>query len=196
MSIKDPGNTFNLAKGGQELCRPWYIFHGIFIETPLHILFSNIKIDKWYPAVGLRCIIPPRHLSQLKTRVILLLSQRWARTLPSLIYFSWDIYRYPPPQFVFKYENWYLIPCCGLEVHYPTRALKSVKDPGNTFTLAKGGQELCRPWYIFHGIFIDTPLHNLFSNIKIDIWNPAVGLRCIIPPKHLRQLKTRAIPLT
>jgi hypothetical protein len=25
---------------------------------------------------------------------------------------------------------------------------------------------------------------------------PAVGLRCIIPPSHLSQLKARAIPLT
>ena len=124
-SVKDPGNTFNLAKGGQELCRPWYIFHGIFIETP--------------------------------------------------------------PQFVFKYQNWYLIPCCGLEVQYPTSVLKSVKDPGNTFNLAKGWQELCRPWYIFHGIFI---------NINVDIWHAAVGLRCIIPARHLNQIKTRAIPLT
>jgi hypothetical protein len=31
---KDPGNTFNLAKSGQELCRPWYIFHGLFIGCP------------------------------------------------------------------------------------------------------------------------------------------------------------------
>jgi hypothetical protein len=23
MSVKDPGNTFNLAKSGQEFCRPW-----------------------------------------------------------------------------------------------------------------------------------------------------------------------------
>jgi hypothetical protein len=40
------------------------------------------------------------------------------------------------------------------------------------------------------------PLHNLFSNIKVDISHPAMGLRCIIPPRHLSQLKTRAIPLT
>jgi hypothetical protein len=30
-------------------------------------------------------------------------------------------------------------------VHYPTKELKSVKDPGSAFNLAKGGQELCRP---------------------------------------------------
>jgi hypothetical protein len=45
-------------------------------------------------------------------------------------------------------------------------------------------------------IFIENPLHNCFSNIKVDISHPAVGLRCIIPPRHLSQLKTRAIPLT
>jgi hypothetical protein len=32
-----------------------------------------------------------------------------------------------------------------LEVHYPTQALKSVKDEGNTVNSAKGGHELCRP---------------------------------------------------
>jgi hypothetical protein len=28
----------------------------------------------------------------------------------------------------------------------------------------------------------DHTLHNFFSNIKIDIWHPAVDLRSIIPP--------------
>jgi hypothetical protein len=31
-------------------------------------------------------------------------------------------------------------------------------------------------------IYRDPPLHNLFSNIKIDILHPVVGLRCIIAP--------------
>jgi hypothetical protein len=35
----------------------------------------------------------------------------------------------------------------------------------------------------------------IFENINVDIWHPAVGLRRIIPPKHLSQLYTRAIPL-
>ena len=43
--------------------------------------------------MGLRCIIPPRYLRQLKTR---------ARTLPSLIYFSCVIYRVPPKS---KYQS-------------------------------------------------------------------------------------------
>jgi hypothetical protein len=46
---------------------------------------------------------------------------------------------------------------------------------------------------IFHGIFIGS-LPN--PNIKVDILHPAVGLRCRIPPRHLSQLKARAITLT
>jgi hypothetical protein len=46
----------------------------------------------------------------------------------------------------------------------------------------------------FYGIFRD-PLHNLFSNIKVDIGHPAVGLRCRNPPMYLSQLKAQAIPL-
>ena len=181
-------------KSGQELCRTSHIFYCIFIENPIHHLFSNIKVGVWHPAVGLMCFIPPRHLSQLKSRVIPLTYFKWVRTLPSLTYFLWNISRDPPLQFVFKYHSWYLTPCCGLEVHYSTLALKSVKDPGITFNLVKSGQKLCRPWYIFHGIFIETPFHNLFSNIKIDIWHLAEGLWCIIPSRHLSQLKTQAIP--
>jgi hypothetical protein len=168
--LKTRAISLILAQSGQEHCRPWYIFNGIFIETSLHNFASNIKIDIWHTASGFRCIIPPRHLSQLKTRAIPLI-------------------------------------------------------------LAQSGQELCRPWYIFHGIFIEhlsqalksgTRLGNTFDispewqrtlpsfvnfswnmhrvppnpNIKVDIWHPAVGLRCIIPPRHLSQIKTQAITLS
>jgi hypothetical protein len=96
----------------------------------------------------------------------------------------------------FKYQNWYLKPRCGLQVHYPTSALKSVKDPGNIFNLSPTWAITLPSLIYFYGIFIETPLHNCFSNIKIDIWHPAVGLKCIIPPRHIIQLKTPAIPLT
>jgi hypothetical protein len=34
------------------------------------------------------------------------LNPKWARTLPSLIYFSWDIYREPPlHKKIFKYQT-------------------------------------------------------------------------------------------
>jgi hypothetical protein len=124
------------------------------------------------------------------------LSSKWARTLPSLIYYLWDIYGDPPPQFVFKCQSWYLTPCCRLEVLYPTYALKTVKDPGNTFNLSSNWASMCPSLIYFYWILIEIPDHNFFSNIKIDIWHPAVDLRCIIPPMHLSQLKTREIPLT
>jgi hypothetical protein len=66
----------------------------------------------------LRCIIPPRHLSQLKPPGNTFdLNPKWQRTLPSFCNVSWDMYRVPPKS---KYQSWYSTPCCGLEVHYPT----------------------------------------------------------------------------
>ena len=60
-------------------------------------------------------------------------SPKWVRTLLSLIYFSWDIYRDPLNKRKFKYQSCYLTPYCGLEVQKPTQALQSVKGPGNTY---------------------------------------------------------------
>jgi hypothetical protein len=171
-----PGNTFTLAKGGRKLCRPWYIFHGIFIETPLHNLFSNIKVDIWHPAVGLRCIIPPRHflggIMHLKPTAgcqisIFIFEKKLWRGFS--INIPWKIYQ-------------------GRQSSCPPLPKLKVL-PGSLTDLR---QELCRPWYIFHEIFIETPLHNLFSNIKIDIWYPAMGLRCIIPPQYIKDGKVLA----
>ena len=39
----------------------------------------------------------------------------------------------------------------------------------------------------------DTPQH---PNIKVGLEHPAVALMCTIPPRHLIQLKTLAIPLS
>jgi hypothetical protein len=63
------------------------------------------------------------------------LSPKWSRTLPSLIYFSWNIYRDPSSIKKIKYQSSYLTPYCGLEVQKPTQELKSVKDPGNNVDL-------------------------------------------------------------
>jgi hypothetical protein len=52
-------------------------------------------------------------------------------------------------------------------MNIPRNIYQSVKDPGNTFSLAQSGQELCRPRYIFYGIFIETPLHNCFQISKL-----------------------------
>jgi hypothetical protein len=71
----------------------------------------------------------------------------------------------------------------------------SVKDPGNIFNISPKWAITLPSLIYFYWIFIETPLHNLFSNIKFDICHPAVGLRYILSPRHLNQLKTREIPL-
>jgi hypothetical protein len=50
--------------------------------------------------------------------------------------------------------------------------------------------------YFSWGIYRDPPSTIMFSNIKVDIWHPAVGLRCRNPPRHFSQLKSWAIRLT
>ena len=120
---------------GKELCCPQYIFHGIFIETPLHkVIF---KCQSWYvtPYCELEVQKPTQALKSVKGPVNTFdLNPKWSRTLPSLIYFSWNIYRDTPSiKKSFKYQSWYLTPYCGLEVQKPTQALKTVKVPGNIF---------------------------------------------------------------
>jgi hypothetical protein len=53
------------------------------------------------------------------------------------------------------------------------------KEPGNTFNLSPKWARTLPSLTYFYGIFIETPFHNVFSNIKVDIWHPPVGLRCI-----------------
>ena len=78
-----------------------------------------------------------------------------------------------------------MTPCCWLEVQILAQALKSAKGPGNTFdSIPKWPKTL--PLGIFLGIFIEPhpPLTICFSNIKVDIWHPVVGLRCRNPTRH------------
>jgi hypothetical protein len=90
-----------------------------------------------------------------------------------------------------------LTPYCGLEVQKPTHVLKSVKGPGNTSDLnPKWSRTLPSLIYFSWDIYRDPPLHKKKSNIKVDIRHPAVDLRCRNPPRHLSQIKARAIPLT
>ena len=95
-------------------------------------------------------------------------SPKWSRTLPSLIYFSWDINRDPPPSIKkIKYQSWYLTPCCGLEVQKPTHAIKSVKGPGNTFDWSpKWARTLPSLIYFSWDIYRD-PLHKMFQILKL-----------------------------
>ena len=163
-------------------------------------LIVDIKYQSWYlkPSCGLEVQKPIQALKSVKDPGNTFdLNPKWSRTLPSLIYCSWDIYRDSPSIKKIKYQSWYLTLYCGFEVQKPTEAHKSVKDPGNTFALIPKWSRtlpslICFSWDIYR----DPPSIIFFSNIKVDIWHPTVGLRCRNPPRHLSLLKARAIPLT
>jgi hypothetical protein len=89
---------------------------------------------------------------------------RWARTLPSLIYFSWNIYRHPSIIIIFKYQSWYLTPYCGLEVQKSTQALQSVKGLGYTFELNPKWERTMPSFDIFSWIIYRVPPN---PNIKV-----------------------------
>jgi len=83
--------------------------------------------------------------------------------------FLLEIYRDPPStKKIFKYQSWYLTPCCGLEVQKPTQALKSVKGPGNTFNSNRKWARTLLFFIYFYWKFIETPLPQKKSNIKVD----------------------------
>jgi hypothetical protein len=68
----------------------------------------NIKVDIWHPAVGLRYIILPRDLSQLKTRRIPFdFNPRGKELCLTLAIFN-VIFIAPPKKS--KYKSWYLTP--------------------------------------------------------------------------------------
>jgi hypothetical protein len=63
-----------------------------------------------------------------------------------------------------------LTPSCGLEVQKPTQALKSVKDPGNTFDLYPKWTRTLPSLICFSWDIDRDPLSIIFfSNIKVDI---------------------------
>jgi hypothetical protein len=67
-----------------------------------------------------------------------------------------------------------LTPCYGLEVHYPTQALKSVKDPGNTFNVnPKWKRTLASLIYISWDIYRD-PLSIIVFQISKLIFETLV----------------------
>ena len=145
-SVKNPGNTFDLnPKWSRTLPSLIYFSWDIYRDPPS---IKKIKYQSWYltPCCGLEVQKPTQALKSVKgTGNTFDWNPKWSRTLPSLIYYSWNIYRDAPSIKKIKYQSWYLTPYCGLEVQKPTQALKSVKGPGNTFDITTSGQELCRP---------------------------------------------------
>jgi hypothetical protein len=80
---------FNKAQSGQELCRPEYILHEMFIETPLHKAKFKYQSRYLTHCCGLEVQKPTQALKSLKgTDNTFDVNPKWARTLPSRIYFS------------------------------------------------------------------------------------------------------------
>ena len=148
----------------------------MFIETPLQ---KKIKYQSWYSTLccGLKVQKPIHELQSIKEPDNTFdWNSKWARTLLSLIYCSWDIHRDPLPKRKFKYQSWYLTPYCGLEVQLPTHALQSAKGPDNTFDWnPKCVRTLPSLIYLSWDIYRD-PLHK--QNFKYQSWylTPYCGL--------------------
>jgi hypothetical protein len=158
-SVKGPENTFDWnPKWSRTLATLIYFSWDIYRDHPS---IKKIKYQSWYltPYCGLEVQKPTEALKSVKGPSNTFdLSSKWLRTLPSLIYFSWDIYRDPPSIKKIKYQCWYLTPCCGLEVQKLTQALMSVNDPGNTFDLnPKWSRTLASLIYFSWDINRDTP---------------------------------------
>jgi hypothetical protein len=122
-----------------------------------------------HPAVGLRCKIPLRHLSQLKARPIpltLCISHitlsKDGKVLSHLRFTSkvlpgpltdlctWVEFCTSSPQQVVKYHLWYLD--LGGAMHIPWTITK-----GRQSSFPLGFKSICRSSVIFHGIFIGSP---------------------------------------
>jgi hypothetical protein len=87
-----------------------------------------------------------------------------ARTLPSLIYCSWNMFRDPLHKLNFKYQSWYLTPYCGIEVQKPTQALQLVKGLGYTFDLSSKWERTMPSFSIFSLVIYRVPPN---PNIKV-----------------------------
>ena len=121
--------SLNETPSGQELCRPWYIFHEISIETPppqnkiqiSKLIFDTLlRLDVQKPTQALKSVKGPGNTFNW--------NPKWARTLPSLIYFSWDIYRDPPlhtKQNHNKVDIWHA--AVGVRCRNPHRHFSQVK---------------------------------------------------------------------
>jgi hypothetical protein len=132
--VKGPANTFDWSSKWVITLLSLIYFPWDIHRDPLHK--RKFKYQSWYltPYCRLQMQTPTQPLRSGKDPDNAFdWFPKWARTLPSLIYFSWDIYRDPLHKRKFKYQSWYLTPYCGLEVQKPTQAHQSVKGPTNNF---------------------------------------------------------------
>jgi hypothetical protein len=126
-SVKGQCNTFDVNPTWERTLQSFDNFscdiYKVLPKSP------NIKVDIWYPAVGLRFRIPPRHLSLFKAPAIPLIYIPSVKKLPSFSNFSWDIDRVPlsawvgfctsSPQQGVTYQLWYFALVGGEPYKYP-----------------------------------------------------------------------------
>ena len=154
---------------------------GYLWRPPSTICFqiSKLIFDTLLGAWG--ALYHTRHLSQLKTRATPLTKPKVGNNFAVLdIYFMRYLWR-PPPQFVFKYQSWYLPPCCGIEVHYPTSALKSVKDPRNTVKLSPKWVRILPSLIYFLWDIYGNPSPQLFFKYQNWYLTPCCGIEVHYP---------------
>jgi hypothetical protein len=87
-----------------------------------------------------------------------------------------------------KYQSWYLTPCCELEVHNPTEALKSVKGLGITFDLHPKWERTLPSFDIFGWVICRVPP----PKSKYQGWylTPCCGFEVHNPTQALKSVKS------
>jgi phage shock protein PspC (stress-responsive transcriptional regulator) len=189
-SVNGPANTFHWSPKRVRTLTSLIYFSWDIFRDPLHK--RKFKYQSWYltPYCGLEVQKPTQALQSIKGPANTFdWNPKWVRTLPSLIYFSWDIYRDTLHKRKFKYQSWYLTPYCGLEVQKPTQSLQSVKGPANTFNWnPKWVSNL--PYLIyFNGRCIGIPLQKI--KFKYQSWylTPYYGIEVQKPTQALQSVK-------
>jgi hypothetical protein len=151
-------------------------FHGICMGFPPPN--PNIKVDIWHPVVDSRCIIPHRHLSQLKAQECSSRVFNWRNCLGGIMHLK-PTAGCQISTLIFEKKLWRRGSLLISNDKYikdgkvlcHLGALKSVKGPGNTFDLNPKWQRTLPSFCNFHGICMGSPPN---SNIKVDIWHPVV----------------------
>ena len=96
-----------------------------------------------------------------------------------------------------KYRSWYLVPYCGLDVHNPTMALKSVKGPNNTIDFKSKWKRTLPSFDNFHGIFIGPTLKSKYQSCSltptcgVEVHNPTHALKLVKGPGNTLDLSPK-----
>ena len=199
-SVKGAGNTFDWEPTWTRTWPSLIYFSWDIYRDPLHK--NNFKYQSSYltPCCGLEVQKLTQALQSIKGAGNTFdWVPKWIRTLPSIKYCSWDIYGAPMSIKKIKYQSWYLTPCCELEVQRPAQALRSVKDPGNTFDInPKWARTLPSLIYCSYDIYRDpTPKKNQISKLIFDtllwVWGaePTQELQSVKDPDNTFELNPK-----